>query len=88
MAVSKIPKTALQTKTINVPVGNGTGRSDWPWKSGLIQALGVIFSVIPLSETAVGDYFYLPIVEHQDGTKFILYGSVSDIVPCNVIYRI
>ena len=88
MAVSKIKVDNPRVAYIDVAVGYPTGRSDFPWKSGLTQAPGVIAAISPVWDTANSDILFMPIIYSVDGTKFTLYGTDSRVVTCGVIYKV
>lgn len=88
MAVSKIKVEKLRATYIDAAVGYSTGRSDFPWKSGLTQAPGVIVAVTPVWDVVGSDMLFMPIIYSVDGTKFTLYGTESRVVSCGVIYKV
>lgn len=90
MAVSTIPKTfqgeELHRETVTAALAYGIGSSHLPWKSGFVQCSGVIESVTPIYNPSNNDVF-VPVLNSLDATQFVLFGTRSDEVLCEVLYR-
>lgn len=90
MAVSTIPKPfqgeELHRQIVTAVLGYGIGGSHFSWKSGLVQCSGIIESVMPIYNTSDNDVF-VPVLNNLDYTQFVLFGTKSIEVLCEVLYR-
>ena len=90
MAVNTIPKPfqgeELHREIVTAVLGYGIGGSHLPWKSGFVQCSGVIESVTPVYNLSNNDVF-VPALNNLNTTQFVLFGTRSTEVLCEVLYR-
>ena len=88
MATGKITTSlSIGSEVKTVPVGTGTGVSPFVWKSAPIQCSGEIVAVLPILNVTTDNRTVVPLLYNMDTTQFALYGTASDNVPCQVIYK-